>query len=419
MGTLHREIWVSSGAGTSRAQRASGVYHWFMPDSLAVVGSTALDGDVVADVARAERELATCAEPAMRSTEGIARLLLRSEAVASSQIEGLVIGSKRLMRAELQALEPDNMRYDAHAATVLGNIHAMESAVALAASSPQFEVDTICEVHRALVEGTSLSEWGGMIRTSQNWVGGSSYNPLTADYVPPAPQEVVPLLRDLVDFANRDDVSPVVQAALCHAQFETIHPFVDGNGRTGRALIQVCLLRRGVSAGPIPPISLALATMRDDYFSCLHAYQRATDGAALSKATNDWVSCFAGAVSQACVDVAAISSDLARMREGWLGLLGSVRRGSALEALLDEVQGMPIFSVDTLVRATGRTKQTVAPAVRRLVDVGIAVQTNRGKRNRVYEVPEVLEEFNMVERRLASPARDTLRQPPARPVPSR
>ena len=317
MGTLHREIWVSSGAGTSRAQRASGVYHWFMPDSLAVVGGTPLDGDVVADVARAERDLATCAEPAMRSTEGIARLFLRSEAVASSQIEGLVIGSKRLMRAELQALEPDNMRYDAHAAAVLGNIHAMESAVALASSSPQFEVGTICEVHRALMEGTSLSEWGGMVRTSQNWVGGSSYSPLTADYVPPAPQEVVPLLRDLVDFANRDDVSPVVQAALCHAQFETIHPFVDGNGRTGRALIQVCLLRRGVSAGPIPPISLALATIRDDYFSCLHAYQHATDSAALSKATNDWISCFAGAVSQACDDVVVISSDLARMREGW------------------------------------------------------------------------------------------------------
>lgn len=80
---------------------------------------------------------------------------------------------------------------------------------------------------------------------------------------------------------------------------------------------------------------------------------------------------------------------------------------------------MPIFSVNTLVSATGRTKQTVAPAVKRLVDAGIAVQTNRGKRNRVYEVPEVLEEFNMVERRLASPARDTLQEPPARPVPSR
>ena len=418
MGTLHRAMWVSSGAGTSRRQRASGVYHWFLPTMLADLSYT-LDADVVADVARAERDLANASLACTPSTEGIARLLLRSEAVASSRIEGLVIGSNMLLRAELQENDPANVRYDSKAAAVLGNIHAMEQAVRIAAEAQEITPQVLRDVHRALCAGTDLEEWGGVIRTSQNWVGGGSSNPLSAEYVPPAPEEVPALLEDLCAYANRTDTSAVAQAALCHAQFETIHPFADGNGRTGRALIQICLIRRGVAPNSIPPISLALATQREDYYASLNAYQHATDSLAENAAVNDWVSCFCAATSSACKDVEDIARDMEAMCEAWRCRMGGVRKGSAVEAMLPAMQAMPYFSVETMTGMTGRSKQAIGVAVRRLLDAGIIRQTNRGKRSRVFEVPEVLAEFNMVERRLASPSRDTSLEGPARPVPAR
>ena len=384
MGTLHKALWISSGAGASRRQRASGIYYWYLPDRLSELSVT-LDEDVVADVARAERDLATCAASPLVGTEGIARLLMRSESVASSHIEGLSIGVRRLMRAELQRLEPDNVRYDRNAARVLGNIRAMEKARMLASTEATVTVDTLREIHAGLCRGTDIEQWGGDVRTIQNWVGGSSANPLSADYVPPAPEEVPALLEDLVSYVNREDVSPVVQAALAHSQFESIHPFVDGNGRVGRALIHICLSRRGASPKATPPISLALATNRQDYFDSLAKMQHHTDDDGRHEAVNDWVSCFCGAVSEACGDMMRIAREMSDMRSRWEDALGRVRSNSALELMLNEVQATPIFSVDTMVRATGRTKQAVGVAVGRLLEAGIIRQTNQGKRSRVFE----------------------------------
>lgn len=418
MGTLHKALWVSSGAGTSRRQRASGVYYWYLPDKLSEL-KVSLDEDVVADVTRAERDLSACATSSLAGTEGIARLLMRSESVASSHIEGLSIGARRLMRAELQRLEPDNVRYDHNAARVLGNIRAMEQARTLARTTPEVTVDTLLDIHAGLCRGTDIEQWGGKVRTVQNWVGGSSSNPLSAEYVPPAPEEVPELLEDLVAYVNRTDVSPVVQAALVHSQFESIHPFVDGNGRVGRALIHACLVRRGVSPVATPPVSLSLATNKREYFDVLAKMQRHTNEADRHDAINDWVSCFCGAMSDACADMERIAREMADVRARWESALGRVRSGSSLELILDEIQATPVFSVETMVRATGRTKQAVGLAVGRLLEAGVVRQTSRGKRSRVFEAPDVLEEFAIVERRLASPSRDTNVEPPSRRVPDR
>lgn len=418
MGSLHKALWISSGSGTSRRQRASGVYYWYLPDKLADL-DVPFDPDVVADIARAERELATVSASPLIGTEGIARLLMRSESVASSHIEGLSIGSRRLLRAELQHREPENVRYDRHAATVIGNIRAMERARAIALDTDQITVGTLKEVHTGLCLGTNIEQWGGVIRTTQNWVGGSGVNPLTADYVPPAPEEVPALLEDLVAYVNRDDISPVVQAALAHAQFESIHPFADGNGRVGRALIHICLQRRGASPVAPPPISLALSTMREDYFDALSKMQHHTTDAAKREAINDWVSLFCSAICDACADMDHIAQEMEHMRKRWVERLGGVRAGSATELMLREAQAMPVFSVSSMVKATGRSKQAINSATIKLVEAGIVHQTNQGKRSRVFEVPDVLEEFIMVERRLASPARDTNVSPPARTVPER
>lgn len=116
----------------------------------------------------------------------------------------------------------------------------------------------------------------GQVRTSQSWIGGNDYNPCGADYVPPPPEDVADLLDDLCEAINDDRLQPDVQAALVHAQFETIHPFADANGRTGRALIHVVLRRRGVALSYVPPISAVLGAHRDRYIAGLIGFRDAS-----------------------------------------------------------------------------------------------------------------------------------------------
>src|SRR5205814_5035823 len=119
--------------------------------------------------------------------------------------------------------------------------------------------------HRTLLSASPYADLGGVVRASQNWIGGSGFNPCAAEFVPPPPEDVDRLLADLVDYLNAEDVTPLLQAAFVHAQFELIHPFADGNGRAGRALVHVVLRRRGLTPAYVPPISLVLAPRKDAY----------------------------------------------------------------------------------------------------------------------------------------------------------
>jgi Fic family protein len=229
-----------------------------------------LDGSVVADVAEAEAAVTrfNVEAQALNDYETLARLLLRAEAVASSRIEGLEIGSRRLLREEVASLMGERS-LDVTASEVLGNVRAMQWAVTGATAGETLEVADLLEIHRRLLEGTSQERFAGRLRDVQNWIGGSGFNPCSAVFVPPPPERVPELLEDLCVFASGEDLPAVVQAAIAHAQFETIHPFVDGNGRTGRALIHVILRRRGLAPRVLPPVSLVLATWSQDYVDTL------------------------------------------------------------------------------------------------------------------------------------------------------
>lgn len=113
-------------------------------------------------------------------------------------------------------------------------------------------IGKVVSIHQRLLTGTRLEEYAGQLRTTQNWIGGSDYNPCSAAFIPPPHEHVESLLEDLCAFCNSDSLPAVAQAAIAHAQFETIHPFVDGNGRTGRALIHVVLRRRGLAPRVLP-----------------------------------------------------------------------------------------------------------------------------------------------------------------------
>jgi len=351
--------------------------------------------------------------PGLANLESLARLLLRAEAVASSQIEGLVLNVRRLARSEAAEREGVPL-HDAVATSVLGNIRALDEALAVAADPKRpITVDDVRAIHAALLVGTRDEAWAGRIRTEQNWIGGSS--PCVAAFVPPPAEQVLPLLVDLATYLSDDRHPALLQAAVAHAQFETIHPFADGNGRTGRALIQLVLRRRQAAVRVLPPISLVLATAAGDYV-------RALDGTrtiSTSDGWRTWLEQFLAATGRACRDAGRFTADLAALEGRWRAQLGVVRRNSAVDLLVSALPSLPVFSINTAAAVIGRTFPAVNDAVRRMVDAGVITQINLGRRNRAFEVVGLFEAFTGFERALASPEADTPVAPPARPVPAR
>ena len=425
MSQLLRRSWEArfDGYGLPRADRKGCLYDAYVPDQLA--GRTfALDGSVAADIADAERAIVELDRGAVAlvDTEALARMLLRAEAVASSRIEGLEIGPRRLLHADA-ARDLGETTRDVTALEVLANIDAMAYATETAREGDTITVDQLLEMHRRLLGGTRLSAYAGHIRTEQNWIGGSSYNPCSAVFVPPPPELVGELLDDLFRFCNTDALPAVAQAAIVHAQFETIHPFVDGNGRVGRALIHLVLRRRGLARRVNPPVSLVLATRAGAYVNALNAmrYHGEATSEAATRGMNDWVGLFSGACIGAAHDAQAFEARVAALQREWRERLGSFRSHSALAAILNILPGAPVLTVKTAAEFTQRSVAAAGEAITRLVDVGILRSTKPQARNRTFESVELIDAFTNLERNLASPAGDTriavpLRRVPARPV---
>jgi len=414
--------WAPRFEGATRRDRRGCSYEAYLPDPLAG-WNLLLPGDLAADVADAEtavRDL-NAAGTIHVSSEGLARFLLRAESVASSKIEGLDVGPRRLVDAEA-VLARGGEAADRVAVEVLGNITAMESAIDLATPEERFSLADLLEIHRVLMEHSPRPELGGVIRRGQNWIGGSAYNPCAAVFVPPPPEHIEDLLDDLIGYVNGDDHSPLVQATLAHGQFETVHPFADGNGRTGRALIHVILRRRGLATSFVPPISLVLATWSDDYLTGLTAFRHLAppDSPERSEAAHPWLRTFAAATLRACADAETYAERIDGLVERWRADLGAVRRGSAVDLLLGVLPGVPLLTVQSAARLIHRSDVAVGAAVNRLVDAGILVQHNVGKqRYRIFEAPAVLDLFTSLERAPASPTGDTTIDEPVRPMPKR
>ena len=422
MAKLARRRWVSEvTSGAPRRDRASCEYEAYVPDRLSE-RPIRLDGIVAADVADAERAIARLDAQAVAliDTEALARLLLRAEAVASSRIEGLEIGPRRLLHAEAARGSGERVQ-DVTAAEVLGNIDAMVYALEAVRHGEPITVDLILEVHRRLLAGSSLHSHAGRIREEQNWIGGSSYNPCSAAFVPPPPELVHELMDDLCSFCNNDDLPAVAQAAVAHAQFETIHPFADGNGRTGRALIQVLLRRRGLAKRVLPPVSLILATWARSYVGGLTAFRYVgpSNAAAAYAGLNEWVGLFATSCTRAVEDALAFEARANALESQWRERLGRVRANSATDLLLRALPGAPVLTVDSAAALIGRTFKPANEAIDRLVASGVLKQITVGKRNRAFEAPDVITAFTDLERQLASPEGNTKASRPVRAVPSR
>jgi Fic family protein len=350
---------------------SAGRYRAFVPEPI---------GDYEPELSSATNTLAERAGIAVRelnndptglvSLEGLGRQLLRSEALASSQIEGLNISPRKLAEADLSD-------QDGHfkAQEILGNMRALELATRIGAEADELDVDSITRIHRELAIVPPLDRIAGELREEPSWIGGIS--PLDAAYVGPPWEEVRPLLDDLCHFMNRDDVSPVAQAAIAHAQFENIHPFGDGNGRVGRCLIQVIFRRRGLAPRYIPPVSIVLGANKDAYIHGLAIYSGGeVDG---------WVRQFSRAVEDAAEKARAFSKSVIDVQAKWREGLGRVRSDAAVLPLIEILPKYPVITAAVAEGEIGRSRPVTIEALDRLVSIGALTRHSNRKKGYSWE----------------------------------
>jgi Fic family protein len=357
-----------------------------------------------ADVADAERAISELDRDAraLADTEALARLLLRAESVSSSKIEGLAVGARRLLQADAARAQGSEVK-DVTAAEILANVDAMNFAIRAAAPDEPITLDLLLDVHRRLMTPAGFGAAAGKLRDKQNWIGGSSYNPCSASFVPPPPQMLAKLLADLCAYCNSDSAPAVVQAAVAHAQFEAIHPFADGNGRVGRTLIHMVLRRRRLTTAITPPISLVLATMAKEYVAGLNSMCYVGDPTSKKavEGFNFWIGTFASACTMAVRDAGAFERRILDLQRRWRERIGVVRSDSMALRLTRALPGLPILTASEVQRRLKCSLPAAISAIRRLESANILKPTKDRQRRQVYEAREVIAIFTALERQLA------------------
>jgi len=378
-----------AGRTGGRRERASFTYHAFVPDPIADIDPPTTF-EAVGAVAAAEaavRELNAAGSVA--GLEAIGPLLLRSEAIASSRIEGYELSQRNLARA---LVDPRAARGTAR--TVAANVVAMEEAIALGAEARSLAGSDIRAIHRTLMSGAPDRLRPGKYRQEQNWIGGRLGSPLDASYVPPPEAEVDRLMDDLVAFLGRDDLPGVAQAAIGHAQFEAIHPFLDGNGRVGRCLIHAVLRRRGLAPHFVPPVSIVLAARPGQYVAGLEAFRTGR--------VSEWIASFAGGCERAARLSAELAADVAALEADWLRRAGRPRRDSAAARIIAALPAQPIASAATIRAAIGASHQRALDGLKSLAAAGVVRQISEGGYDRQFAADELFALLETYESRIAS-----------------
>ncbi|MGO9955173.1 MAG: Fic family protein [Solirubrobacteraceae bacterium] len=360
---------------------------------------TAATASILTEADAAVRDLNHDA-PHFRGLEALSRQLLRQESVGSSRIEGLVIGQRRLARAAA------GVGGDDPALQIVGNVRAMERAIEIASQPRPFLLEDLLDIHRTLLNGTRDEHLGGIVRTEQNWVGGSAFSPAGAEFIPPPDDEVPDLLGDLVAFMSRDDLPVVLHAAIAHAQFETIHPFADGNGRVGRCLIHVIYRRRGLAPNVVPPISLILATRSNEYVGGLGEYRY--------RDPIEWVVFFAVATIAAARKAGSLADRVEALTDTWISQLGNPRSDASSRRIAEQLPAEPIVTVARTAELAQVSNSAADKAVNALEAAGVLKRLSEKTWGRRWEAPDVFTLLDDFERELATPDDEDR---PVRPAP--
>jgi len=321
------------------------------------------------------------------SLEAVARHLLREESLASSRIEGLAMGHRRIALADYDLTQTD----DQMAADIVGNIRAMTQAVELGAAVKTIAPDDVLAVHRTMLRFGVDELIAGKWREKQGWVGGQA--PTHAAYVPPPQEEVPRLMNDLCAFMNRTDLPALAQAAVAHAQFENVHPFIDGNGRVGRCLVHTILRRRGLTPNYVPPISVILAARRDHYFAGLDDFR----GDGLYR----WLDFFADTTDIAAREAEQLAAIMDDLQEQWLGRFARPPRSdAAVRRVIAMLPAHPVLDVRIVMSRLDISERAAGAALTELERVGVLTQIEKRIRGRVWECLDLFEVIREFESKL-------------------
>jgi Fic family protein len=353
------------------AHRQSGEYQATIPAEIAHL-DVSLPSAIQAHAEEASQEIARFDTELGGEIAPFASVLLRTESAASSKIENLAASARAI--AEAETLGNTKRR---NASMIVANTKAMQAAIDLA---DQINGEAILAMHYALMH-KSEPNIAGKWRTEQVWVGGGNFGPRGADFIPPHQDRVPGAIDDLVQFAKRTDIAILPQIAIAHAQFETIHPFPDGNGRTGRALVQSILRNKRLTRQVTVPVSAGLLTDTNSYFQALTAYREGDPAPIVEKMSE--------ASILAVVNGRHLVDDLQTIRREWESRI-TARRNSAVHRVADLLIKRPVINAqlvsDQLHIAIGNVYRYLDP----LVEARIIVEfTDRG-RNRAWRAPEVL-----------------------------
>jgi Fic family protein len=369
--TLPWEGQLRSGlASRAEIRRHSGPYQAVIVPAIAErelalpSAVTAAADDASAEIARFDAEMGAEIVP-------FGSVLLRSESAASSQIENLTASARAIAEAEIG----DGGRKNA--AQIVANVRAMEAAVGLA---EPIDADSILRMHRALMRDVDPGS-AGRFRERQVWIGGGTLGPHNAMFVPPHHSRVGSAIADLVSFVRRDDLPVLAHAAIAHAQFETIHPFTDGNGRTGRALLHSMLRNKALTRNVTVPVSAGLLTDTPAYFAALNTYRAGDPTGIITKLSE--------AAFAAIANGRRLIGELRDVRASWNDRIHA-RRDSAAWRVADLMLRHPVINAQLISREAGIAAGNVHRYLGPLEDAGVLVEFTDRRRNRAWRSPEVL-----------------------------
>lgn len=374
---------------TSRARlaAASGDYDSTLTAPLASVNLT-VPADLAADVEEATASLARF-DVYAKATLGadspmlgpMSSILLRTESTSSSQIENLTVGARQLALAEIDQSTSENAR------VVVANVRAMEAALALA---DRLDADAIATMQSVLLNAQrGWEDHAGRYRTGLVWVGTSAVSPRGAAHIAPQAEHVPAAIEDLVVFMRRDDLPILVQAAVAHAQFETIHPFADGNGRTGRALVHALLRAKGVLTSTTAPVSAGLLKDTDGYVQALTDY-RAGDARPIIERFAD-ASRFAASSGATLVDDLAAQLEHARQQM----TVRKLRPQAAAWRVLPHLVAHPVVNAALLTDSLGLNDNTAQRALAQLTDAGVLEERTGHRRHRVWQHAGIIDTLDL------------------------
>lgn len=356
--------------GYARSSRRAAPYSAAVPVTIADLDMS-LPPSADAEMEDASHEIARFDAELGGEIVPFASVLLRSESAASSRIENLTASARSIAEAELS-----NGRGKPTAELIVANTAAMQAAIELSAT---ITPGAILAMHAALLKGQTRHT-PGQWRTEPVWIGGGN-SPIAAEFVPPEHTRVPAAIDDLIAYAQRGDAPLLAQIAITHAQFETIHPFTDGNGRTGRALVQAMLRNKGLTRQVTVPVSAGLLADTAGYIDALTAYRQGDAVPIVEK--------FAQASIRAVVNGRQLITELRELRSSWNDRL-TARSDSAVWKVADLLTRRPVVNSvllrDELGLRTDHPRRYLDP----LAEAGIVIESSGRTRNRIWRAPEVL-----------------------------